>query len=162
MLKIFTDKTLSFLYCYLSISFSPSLPYLLLSPLFLCFSFFPYSHFLHSFPLIIYPLLFFFLFSLFSCSLFFLFPPFIIFSSPPLSFLFSSLFCFSTSYNSNNCFCNFNIITLFSITCFNNLIASFSPTSLINPFIFTWLISIIFVAIISDNFKIISPKIISL
>ena len=44
------------------------------------------------------------------------------------------LFCFYSSCNSNKCFCNFNIITLFSITYFNNFIASFS---LINPSIFT-------------------------
>ena len=72
------------------------------------------------------------------------------------------LYCFPTSCNSNNCFCNFNIIMLFSIICFNNLVASSFPTPLINSSIFTWLTSTIFVAMASENSKTISSKSVSL
>ena len=66
---------------------------------------------------------------------------FSLFYSLPLSFLF--LFIIIT-----NVFCNSNIYILFSITVFNNLVTSSFFTSLINPFIFTWLILTIPIAIV--------------
>ena len=95
--------------------------YFLLFPLSFYFSFFSYFH-LFYFSLLIIDLLSFFLpifHHIFFFSIFF------------LVLLFSSVFLFF--YYFNNRFCNFNIIALFSIIYFNNLITSSSPISLINP-----------------------------
>ena len=73
------------------------------------------------------------------------------------SLLFCSLstcllfFSSATAYNSNICFCNFNIVTLFSTITFNNLTASSSPYFLIISSIFIWLISAILFLISSKG-----------
>ncbi len=134
MPKTFTNKVLSFLYHYLSVSFSHSLSCLLLSPLLLCISFFSHPYFFDSIP-------FFFIFSLvlllLSLSSFLLFSSFFVISSYTFSILLPPSLLFFSSCNSTNYLYSFNIIKLFSITYFNSLITSSSPISLINPSTFT-------------------------
>ena len=132
---------------------------LLLSTYSLLFFFFHISHHLHFFSTLPSSL------TLISSTLFYLTSILFLFSSSSISFLiFCSSFSYLSSYslflyfcscylflfwsfttcNSNIYLCKFNSITLFCIICFNKLVSSFSPISLINLFISTWLISMMF------------------
>ena len=124
--KTSTNKIFPFLYCYLSVSFFFFLPYLLLSPLSLCFSFLSYPHLFYSSLLIVYPFPLLFLFSFFCSSLLFFFPSFDIFYSPSFFFLLPSFFSPHSSF--------IMLLTVFVILIFLNCCpSSASITSFLSP-----------------------------